>query len=73
MQSNIKSVKDQNSSFRSFLKNIRFKSKSEREKGTLFEKAIMDFLKQSPEHSFKNVWMWTDWPELAKYKFSKKI
>ncbi len=55
--------------FRSFLKEIRKKAKSESEKGTLFEKAIRDFLKQSPEHSFEDVWMRKEWPELKKYGF----
>ena len=58
--------------FKNFLKTIREKAKSEREKGALFEGAIRDFLKQSPEYSFENVWLWSSWPDLRKYKFSKK-
>ena len=60
------------SDFKTFLNEIRRKAKNEREKGTLFEKAIKDFLKQSPEHSFENVWMWSEWPELSKYNFPKQ-
>ena len=55
--------------FKSFLNEIRKKSKSEREKGDLFERAIRDYLKQSPEHSFEDVWMRKDWPDLKKYGF----
>ena len=57
------------SNFKSFLNEIRKKAKSEREKGDLFERAIRDFLKQSPEHSFEDVWMRKDWPDLKKYGF----
>ena len=57
------------SSFRNFLKEIRKKAKSESEKGTLFEKNIRNFLKKSPEHSFEDVWMRKDWPDLKKYGF----
>ncbi len=60
------------SNFKSFLKEIRKKAKSEREKGDLFERAIRDFLKQSPEHSFEGVWMRKDWPGLQKYGFPLK-
>ena len=60
------------SDFKKFLKEVRKKAKSEKEKGTLFERAIRDFLKQSPEHSFENVWMRKDWPELKKYGFPLK-
>ncbi len=60
------------SNFKSFLKEIRKKAKSEREKGDLFERAIRDFLKQSPEHSFEGVWMRKDWPDLKKYNFPVK-
>ena len=45
-------VETPKSNFKSFLKEIRKKAKSEREKGDLFERAIRDFLKASPEHSF---------------------
>ena len=58
--------------FKSFLKTIREKAKSEREKGSFFEGAIRDFLKQSPEYSFESVWLWSSWPDLRKYNFSKK-
>ena len=65
----IQLLKAEHSSFKNFLKEIRKKAKTEREKGDLFERAIRDFLKQSPEHSFENVWMRKDWPELKKYGF----
>ena len=55
-----------------FLNLIRRKAKSKRELGELFERAIMDFLKKSPEHDFENVWMRKDWPDLEKYGLSKK-
>ena len=60
------------SDFKNFLKEIRKRAKSEREKGEIFERAIRDFLKQSPEHSFENVWMRKDWPDLKKYGFPVK-
>ena len=61
-----------NLNFKDFLKEIRQKAKSEREKGAFFERAVRDFLKQSPEHDFENVWMRKDWPGLRKYKFPVK-
>ena len=60
------------SDFRGFLREIRAKAKNEREKGAFFERAVRDFLKQSPEYSFENVWLWPDWPDLRKHGFSKK-
>ena len=65
-------VESPQSNFKSFLKEIRQKAKSEREKGDLFERAIRDFLKASPEHSFEDVWMRKDWPDLKKYGFPVK-
>ena len=62
-------VETPKSNFKSFLKEIRKKAKSEREKGDLFERAIRDYLKASPEHSFEDVWMRKDWPDLKKYGF----
>ena len=62
-------VETPKSDFKSFLTEIRKKAKSEREKGDLFERAIRDYLKQSPEHSFEDVWMRKDWPDLKKYGF----
>ena len=55
--------------FEELLKYINDKAKNKREKGRLFEIAIKNFLKQSPEHNFENVWMWSEWPVLKKYKF----
>lgn len=55
-----------------FLDKIRKTSKSEREKGFLFEKAVKGFLKESPEHNFEDVWLWSEWKEKSKYKFSGK-
>ena len=57
---------------KNFLNLIRNKAKSEREKGELFERAIGDFLRQSPEHDFENVWMRKDWPDLKKYGLPKR-
>ena len=65
-------VETPKSSFKTFLNEIRKKAKNEREKGYLFERAIKDFLKESPEYSFENVWLWANWPDLKKYGFSKK-
>ena len=62
----------QDFSFKKFLEQIRNKSKSEREKGKFFEKAIRDFLKQSPEHPFQDVYMWADWPDLKKHNFDRQ-
>ena len=59
--------------FRDFLKIIREKSRSPRELGNRFERAIRDFLKASPEHDFEDVWLWNDWPDLKKYGFSKDL
>ena len=64
--------KPKKTNLKDFLNEIRKKAKTEREKGAFFEKAIRDFLKQSPEYSFENVWLWPNWPDLRKYKFSKK-
>ena len=61
-----------NRTFNAFLGHLRRVARSEREKGELFELAIRDFLRQSPEHDFSNVWMWRNWPELSKYGFTKK-
>ncbi len=60
------------SDFKSFLQIIRKKAKNEREKGAFFERAIRDFLRESPEYSFENVWLWPNWPDLKKHSFSKK-
>ena len=60
------------SNFKSFLRDIRAKAKSEREKGAFFERAVRDFLQKSPEYPFENVWLWPNWPDLSKYGFSKK-
>ncbi|MDE3270187.1 MAG: DEAD/DEAH box helicase family protein [Pseudomonadota bacterium] len=58
--------------FNAFLDHLRASAKSEREKGELFELAIRDYLRQSPEHDFANVWLWRDWPQLKEYGFTKK-
>ena len=58
--------------FKTFLQAIRAKATSKRGLGDLFEKAIRDFLKASPEHDFEDVWMWSEWPDLRKYKFTKQ-
>ena len=57
--------------FHAFLDSLRKKAKSEREKGELFELAIRDFLRQSPEHNFTNVWLWRDWPQISEYSKNK--
>ncbi len=66
------SQKTSKSNFKSFLNEIRQRAKTTREKGEYFEIAIKDFLKQSPEYSFENVWLRADWPDLKKYEFLKK-
>ena len=58
--------------FKEFLKEIREKSTSKRSLGDFFERAIKDFLKQSPEHDFEDVWMWSEWPDLKKHKFTRQ-
>ncbi len=58
--------------FYAFLDWVRSRSSSEREKGYLFEKGVRDFLRASPEYGFKNVWLWSDWPEQARFGFTKK-
>ena len=60
------------SNFKTFLNEIRKKAKTEREKGAIFERAVRDFLKQSPEYSFENVWLWPNWPDLRKHRLLKK-
>ena len=55
--------------FKEFLKEIRLKAQNPGQLGELFERAIKDFLKQSPEHDFEDVWMWLDWPDRKKYHF----
>lgn len=60
------------SDFKTFLNEIRRKAKTEREKGAIFERAVRDFLKKSPEYSFENVWLWPEWPNLRKYGFLKR-
>ena len=68
-----KSSSQSKTDIRSFLTLIRKKAKSEREKGELFERAIRDFLRKSPEHDFgENVWMRREWPDLKKYGLPKK-
>ena len=68
-----KSSSQSKTDIRSFLTLIRKKAKSEREKGELFERAIRDFLRKSPEHDFgENVWMRREWPDLKKYNLPKK-
>ena len=59
-------------SFSAFLDHLRTSAKSEREKGELFELAMRDYLMQSPEHDFINVWLWRNWPQLGKYGFTKQ-
>ena len=66
------SNKNNPTNFKHFLSELRKRAKTEREKGELFEKAIREFLQQSPEYSFENVWLWSNWPDLKKYNFSKK-
>ena len=61
-----------NRTFNAFLDHLRSIAKSEYEKGKLFELAIRDYLRQSPEHDFAHVWLWCDWPELNRYGFTKK-
>ena len=63
---------NQNLTFKHFLSEIRKRAKTEREKGYFFERAIREFLQKSPEYPFEKVWLWSDWPELSKYNFSKK-
>ncbi len=58
--------------FNQLLQYIRDKAKHLREKGDLFERAIKNFLKKSPEHNFENVWMWSDWPDHKKYDIQKQ-
>ena len=58
--------------FNAFLAHLRSIAKSEYDKGKLFELAMRDYLRQSPEHNFVNVWMWDDWPDLNKYGFTKQ-
>ena len=76
MKSNLARKKRQSAAtgqtFNTFLKHLRTIAKSEREKGELFELAMRDYLRQSPEHNFINVWLWRNWPELGKYGFTKQ-
>ena len=63
---------NKNLTFKHFLSEIRNKAKTEREKGYFFERAIREFLQKSPEYSFENVWLWSQWPDLRKHNFPKQ-
>ena len=58
--------------FEELLKYINDEAKSTREKGELFEIAIKKLLKQSPEHDFEDVWMWSEWTDLKNYNFTRR-
>lgn len=58
--------------FKEFLTHIRSKATSKRGLGDLFERAIRDYLKASPEHDFEDVWLWSQWPDLKKYQFTRQ-
>ena len=47
------------------LTNIRAGAKSERDKGTAFERLVKEFLTKDAlwAEKFSDVWMWSDWPE----------
>ncbi len=49
----------------SLLDEIRGRAQSEKEKGTLFEKLMLNYFKAEPTYAdrFSDVWMWTDWAQ----------
>ena len=49
--------------FSEVLESLRIESRSEREKGTLFEDLMEALLPQLPDRSFDKVWAWRDWPD----------
>ena len=51
------------------------KAKNNTEKGFLFEKVVLSYLKKDNlyKNLFKNVWLWKDWPDRKKYGFGKDV
>ena len=47
------------------LYNLHIEAKTQRGKGTAFERLVRQFLLTDPRHAerFDEVWMWSDWPE----------
>ncbi len=58
--------------FNDFLNHLRASARNEREKGELFELAIRDFLRQSPEHNFADVQLWRDWDGHTEHGFTRQ-
>ncbi len=54
------------SSFREILDRLRSQARTERDKGSYFEKLMIAVLQQHPEYDFRGVWSWKDWPEREK-------
>ena len=54
-----------NESFQKVLNHIRQTSQTEREKGSRFEKLMLDFFKNDSryENQFKNIWLWSQYPD----------
>lgn len=67
-----KEIGDNPSQFQRFLTHLRASATSERDKGEQFELAIRDFLRDSPEYDFSNVWLWADYPNLEQHGFTKQ-
>ena len=58
----------------SILEQIRQHSRTEREKGDRFEILMKAFFKTDPTWGdrFEDVWLWREWPELPRYKYSQQ-
>ncbi len=56
------------------LKSFRRIAKSEREKGDLFERLVVAFLKTDPlfRDRFEDVWIWKEWPDLYSSGFDQR-
>ena len=61
-------------SIHSILDSFRRIAKSEREKGDLFERLVVAFLKTDPlfRDRFEDVWIWKEWPDLLNHGFDQR-
>ena len=61
-------------SIHSILDSFRRLAKSEREKGDLFERLVVAFLKADPlfRDRFEDVWIWKEWPDLYLSGFDQR-
>lgn len=52
------------SSLQEILEEITQETRNNRDKGTLFERLILNYLKKDPQYAnrLSNIWLWSDWP-----------